>query len=202
MSSAAESASVRVALPSAFSAGNLAPPPFQSPRLALEQWRSARAPSGELALAWSCAGGDASSWSADATELANGKLAELASGTAARLRNRPTPMHVVATTDAGRERTLEGEGALARTFVAFTAGRAHGCFVVCASDADACRDAVRTARVEGELVAPPPPGWALRSLSLAVHHPDGALAGLVALVVAGAALAVLTRPKPKSAFRG
>ena len=92
--------------------------------------------------------------------------------------------------------------ALARTFVAFTPGRAHGCFVVCASDSGACREAVRTAHLEGELVAPPPPGWALRALAFAVHHPDGALAAVLALVLAGAALAVLTRPKPKSAFRG
>lgn len=196
MSSAAE---VRVQIPAGYTAGDLAAPDFtQSPRLSLEQWQSARDGSGEIVLAWGCTSADASSWSADATELAQGKLAELASSTAARMRHRATPMHVVATADDGRTRSLVADGAEtanARTFVAFTAGHAHGCFVACARDA--CKEAAEDAHVEGALVAPPPEGLGLRTLGLAVHHPRGALAVLGAVLVAAAALAILTRPRPR-----
>lgn len=193
------SAEVRVQIPAGYTAGDLGAPDFtQSPRLSLEQWQSARDRSGDIVLAWGCTGADASSWSADATELAQGKLAELASSTAARMRHRATPMHVVATADDGRTRSLAADGsetATAQTFVAFTAGRGHGCFVACA-DAS-CADAAAGARVQGALVAPPPEGLGLRTLGLAVHHPRGALAVLGAVLVAAAALAILTRPRPR-----
>jgi len=202
------SAEVRVQIPAGYAAGDLGAPDFtQSPRLSLEQWQSARAGSGDVVLAWGCTGADASSWSADATELAQGKLAELASSTAARMRHRATPMHVVATAQGGRTRSLAADGsetATAETFVAFTAGRAHGCFVACA-DAS-CADATAGAQVVarggadggvGALVPPPPAGLGLRTLGLAVHHPRGALAVLGAVLVAAAALAILTRPRPR-----
>ncbi|HEY1960040.1 MAG TPA: hypothetical protein VGH28_30735 [Polyangiaceae bacterium] len=195
MSSAAE---IRLSLPAGYAAGDLASPDFsQSPRLALEQWQSARDTSGQIVLAWGCAAAGATSWSADATELAQGKLAELASSTAARMASHATPMHVVATADEGRTRALAVDGdtqnGTARTFVAFTSGRAHGCFVLC-TDAS-CEGAVREARVEGALVPPPSTGLGLRTLGLAVHHPRGALAVLGAVLVAAAAFAIATRPR-------
>jgi len=196
---------VKLVLPSGFSAGDLAAPDLsQSPQLALEQWASARDASGHVALAWGCVAGDASAWNADATEIAQGKLAEIASATAARMRDAPTPMHVTA--DAGFERALvaDGGGARARTFVAFTRGRAHGCFASCVEsgvDSGAACDALVGARLEGALVPAPPPGLALRSLSLAVHHPHGALAALGAVLALGAALAIATRPGKKRPFR-
>jgi hypothetical protein len=194
MSSGAE---LRISLPAGYAAGDLAPPDFsQSPRLSLEQWHGARDASGQIVLAWGCTAADASSWSPDATELAQGKLAELASSTAARMRDRATPMHVVATADEGRTRSLAADGTetgVARTFIAFTSGRAHGCFVTCTTAA--CEKSVADARVEGALVAPPSPGIGLRALGLAVHHPRGALGVLGAILVGAAVLAIATRPK-------
>ena len=199
MSSEADRAELVVQLPNGFSSGELAPPDFsQSPRLSLEQWRSARGPDGHLALAWGCVAGDARSWSPDATELAQGKLAELASGTAARLRDAPSPMHVVSASADGLARELRadaGEGH-ARTFVAFTPGGAHGCFVSCT--APECESAVAGAHLSGTLVAAPPPGLALRSLAFAVHHPHGALAALAAVLALAAAAAIATRPRPRA----
>jgi hypothetical protein len=176
---------------------DLAPPDLsQAPQLNLETWKSARADDGAASLAWGCFAGDASAWSADATDLAQGKLAEIASGTAARMRGAAAPMHVVASARDGRDRTLVADAGIgrARTLVVFTrdAPHAHGCFVACTSDA--CVDAIDETHVTGAIVAPPPPGLALRSLALAVHHPRGALGVLGAIVVCGAALAIVTRP--------
>src|ERR1700729_822780 len=53
----------------------------QSPQLTLESWQSARDSTGDVTLAWGCFSANVTEWSADATELAQGKLAELASGT-------------------------------------------------------------------------------------------------------------------------
>lgn len=184
-----------VVVPPGFSVGDLAPPDLsQSPQLALEQWGAARGASGD-ALAWACIAGDASSWNGDADDIAQGKLAELASSTAARMCGAPTPMHVTSSAHGGLERSLAADDglAVARTFVAFTPARAHGCFVACTQRAG-CGDAVATAHVTGALVSAPPAGFVLRALSLAVHHPHGALAGFGGILVVAAALAVATRP--------
>lgn len=201
--SSPDAAALRVVVPPGFAAARLAPPDLsRSPRLALERWQSA-GPDGRASLAWGCIAGQAPGWNQDATELAQGKLAELASSTAARMLGRSSPMHVTSTSRDGRERALAGDDgareAAARTFVVFTrdgtGARAHGCFVACAGGA--CRDSVGTARVEGALVDAPPAGWVLGSLSLAVHHPKGALAGLGAVLALAVAVAFVTRPRPK-----
>lgn len=207
-----------VALPdgfsSGFSPGDFAAPDLsQSPQLAVEQWESARDASGHVAVAWGCISGDTSSWSPDATELAENKLAEIASGTAARLRGEPTPMHVTRTSGNGngsvdgRDRTLESDGEFsgakdgARTFLAFTRApdRAHGCFVACTSSAaPPCAATLASANLSGAMVDPPGPGIALRSLALVVHHPHVALGALALTVAACSALAIATRPGIKS----
>ncbi len=189
------SAEIRVALPRDFSAASLPPPDLsQAPQLTIERWQSAKDDRGDVVLAWGCIAGDASAWSADATDLAQGKLVEIASGTAARMRGRGSPMHVAAETNAGLDRALaldDGAGR-ARTLLRFTHDRAHGCVVVCTSAS--CEPAVDDAEVAGTFVDAPAPGIALRSLALVVHHPHGALAALGAFLVACAALAIVTRP--------
>ena len=174
--------------------GDLAPIDLsQTPQLALEQWGSARDATGTTVIAWACVGTDVGTWNADVTELANQKLAEIASGTAARMHGSATPMHVVRQSADTRDRTLaadEGDAA-ARTFLVFTDTRAHGCFVSCASH---CGATIDDAKVLGELRDPPPAGAGLRGLSYAVHHPRVAAGALVAAIALAAAFAIATRP--------
>ena len=163
-----------------------------TPSLQIEQWESHKTAS--TSVAWSCISGDTSVWSADATDLAQGKLAEIASATAERMRGSPVPMHVIET--HGRDRTLVADDvdahATARTFLAFTDGRAHGCFVTCVGD---CTEVVTNATLVGELHEPPSPGLLLGGASWMVHHPRHAeaLGGL--LLLGAAAAAILTRPR-------
>ncbi|HEX4517573.1 MAG TPA: hypothetical protein VH054_28710, partial [Polyangiaceae bacterium] len=179
----------------------------QTPQLALEQWGSARAATGETTIAWACVGTDVATWNGDVTELANQKLAEIASGTAARMHGSATPMHVVRQSADARDRTLaadEGDAAAARTFLVFTPrnseARAHGCFVACVEDFGAqrrslndCGRTIDDARVAGELRDPPHAGAGLRALSYAVHHPRVAAGALLATIAVAAAFAIATR---------
>jgi hypothetical protein len=216
MSSEAE---VRVSVPSAPGAGiedppqagrqpeghsiaDFAPPDLaQSPQLTIEQWESRAGDQGDV-LVWGCVRGAAREWSRDATDVAQGKLAELASSTVARMRAEPTPMHVTASAHDGRERSLAADGratAQARTFVAFTPGKAHGCFVACVPHDEpehrrSCNDSgLADVALTGDLGEPPPPGMVLQSLAFVVHHPHKALGMLGATLVFGAALAIATR---------
>ena len=197
MSSGAESARLVVSI-EGLSPGDLPAPDFSAtPQVTIEGWQSARDATGNV-MAWACIRGDTSAWSDDATEVAESKLIELASGTAARLRGSPAPMHVVAS--VGRGRTLQvddGTFGRARTFVAFSRDpdRVYGCFVTCI--APSCDAAQNAAIIEGASVEPPPPGVVLRSLGFVVHHPHAALAMLAATLIALAMLAILTR---KNAF--
>jgi hypothetical protein len=169
--------------------GDLAPIDLsQTPQLTLEQWGSARDGSGKTTIAWACIGTDVSTWNADVTELANQKLAELASGTAARMHGSATPMHVVSTMDRARTLQADEGAAHARTFLVFSESRAHGCFVACADDANV------DARIVGDAREPPPAGVGLRALSYAVHHPRVAAGALAATILFAAALAIATRP--------
>ena len=165
----------------------------QTPQLALEQWGSARDAGGKTTIAWACVGADVGTWNADVTELANQKLAEIASGTAARMHGSPTPMHLVR--ENVRDRTFfsddEGIAASARTFLVFTPERAHGCFVACSSD---CGSTIEDAKIVGDLREPPPAGVSLRAISYAVHHPRVAAGAIGAAVVVAAAVAIATRP--------
>jgi hypothetical protein len=163
-----------------------APDLSQSSRLSLERWDSTE----HVTVA--CIAADVGQWSTDATEVAQGKLTELASGTLERMRGEPTPMHTTATAHGGRERTLQGDQAPqahARTYLTFSDGQAHGCFVACDLPCAELEQAPLAMR------EPPPPGLALRSLGYAIHHPHGAGAMLGALLVALAALAIVTRPR-------
>ncbi len=187
---------VTVTIPSGFTSASVAPPDLtQSPQLSLEQWDAARDANGN-SLIWACVSAETSVWNADATELAQDKLAELASKYAAKT------MHGVRASRDGRDRTLASDDAqaTARTMLAFTADRAHACFVTCT--APPCAGAVENANVSGPTVDPPHPGLALGALSYAVHHPHQALAGFGGLVVLAATLAIATRPgKPKKTKR-
>ena len=176
---------VLVTVPPGFTRdGELAPIDLtQTPQLALEQWGSARDPAGATTIAWACVGTDVGTWNADVTELANQKLAEIASGTAARMHGSATPMHVARQSVDTRDRTLaadEGDAA-ARTFLVFTEAprnkMAHGCFVACARD---CGRTIDEAKVTGELREAPAAGAGLRALSYAVHHPRVAAGALLA----------------------
>lgn len=196
MTSAADrGAEIRIALPRDFSAASLPPPDLaQAPQLSIETWQSATDTHGDVVLAWGCIAGETREWSRDATDLAQGKLVEIASGTAARMRGRASPMHVTSETNAGLDRALaldDGAG-YAHTMLRFTRDRAHGCFAVCTSAS--CESTARDAEPAGTFVDAPAPGIALRSLALVVHHPHGALAALGAVLVSCAMLAVLTRP--------
>lgn len=200
---------LRVTLPDGSTPGALPPPDLtQAPRLTLEQWASASS-DGAIVLAWGCVRGDVSQWSDDASELAQGKLVELAQGTLGRMGSPSPGLHVVATATEGKvlEQTLQSDGAArARAFVAFTRdpGQAHACVVVCA-DTTRCDRAVTDASVSwsgGELSPPPRAGLGLRALSAAVHHPHAALGVLVGAVFFAAVLAVATRPRPKRPDRG
>jgi hypothetical protein len=174
--------------------GDLAPIDLtQTPQLSLEQWGSARDVTGANTIAWACVGTDVGTWNADVTELANQKLAEIASGTAARMHGSATPMHDVRHSEDARDRTLaadEGDAA-ARTFLVFTDARAHGCFVACSNH---CGNTIDDARVAGELRDPPSAGSGLRALSYAVHHPRVAAGALLGAIALAAALAITTRP--------
>lgn len=178
--------------------GVAAPDLSQSPSLRVEQWESHHTPS--RSVAWSCIGGDTSVWSPDATDLAQSKLAEIASATSERMRGTPTPMHVTETRADGRERTLTADDAdahaTARTLLAFTEGRAHGCFVTCVGDG--CGEVVANAALVGEVRAPPSPGVVLGGIGWMVHHPQRTemLAGV--LLLGAAALAIVTRPRPRT----
>ncbi len=186
-----------VVVPSGFTRdGDLAPIDLsQTPQLALEQWGSARDATRTTTIAWACVGTDVSTWNADVTELANQKLAEIASGTAARMHGAATPMHVVQQSADARDRTLaadEGDAA-ARTFLVFTDARAHGCFVACAEDSGDCGRTITDAHMTGELRDPPHAGAGLRALSYAVHHPRVAAGALLVTIAVAAALAIATR---------
>lgn len=198
--SSPEPAEIVVAVPPGYTRdGDLAPIDLsQTPQLTLEQWGSARDPAGKTTIAWACIGTDVGTWNADVGELANQKLVEIASGTAARMHGSATPMHLV------RDHTFaadEGDAA-ARTFLVFTQrngdARAHGCFVSCASD---CGSAIDDAKVVGELRDPPPAGAGLRTLSYAVHHPRVAAGALLATIALAAALAIVKRPGKSKPFR-
>ncbi len=167
----------------------------QSPQLTLESWESAHDGSGHITLAWGCFSAKMTEWSADATELAQGKLADIASGTTAKMRGSAAPMHVTQNQNDGLDRLLacDDEGACsARTMVLFTDAHVHGCFVACANHE--CESAVASAHASSSTAAPPSPGIALRSLAFVVHHPHGALSLVSLLVLTCAALAIVTRP--------
>jgi len=184
-----------VSVPNGFTPSDAAPPDLtQSPQLAVEQWESARDGSGAT-LVWGCIGADVSAWNADATELAQDKLVELASKTPGKA------LHAVRTSADGRQRALASEDSLAtaRTLLAFTPDRAHACIAACT--APECTDAVARATIAGGTVDPPAPGLALSTLSYAVHHPHQALAGLGGLLFLAAALAIATRPGKRKTKR-
>lgn len=177
-----------VPAPSGFTRADVAAPDLtQSPQLSVEQWASARDASGGT-LVWGCIAADATAWNADATELAQDKLTELAA------KNTAKAMHTVRTAQEGRDRALASDDAraTARTILAFTPDRVHACVVACTSPE--CASAVEVAKISGATVDPPPPGVALGALSYAVHHPHQSLAALGGLVVLAAALAIATRP--------
>jgi hypothetical protein len=162
--------------------------------LTLEQW------DGNASAIWGCVGADVGGWSDDATEIVQGKLIELASSTAERLRGAPTPMHATHVTADGRDRTLDADdgsaNAHARTFLVFTDGQVHGCFLTCVGPR--CDSKVVTdALVEGSLRDAPPPGIVLGTLGAVVHHPHAALASIGALILVAAALAIARRPKKR-----
>ena len=165
----------------------VSPPELQSGRLTLERWQSE---GGETS---GCLRGDVAQWSTDATDVAQGKLIELASHSAEVMRGAPTPMHVTASAHDGRERTLRADDddthAHASTYLVFTPGEVHGCFVACVDSAPSCRVAL-----PGDLNRePPPPGVALRSVALVIHHPRGALAGVGVFLLLAAVVAIVTR---------
>ncbi len=179
-----------------WAARELAPPDLsQSARLTLEQW--AAATDKDTSVAWGCVGADAGSWSRDATEVAQQKLAELASSTSARMRGEATPMHVTASAQDGRVRSLfadnQAAASQARTFVTFTEGRVHGCFVACVGNG--CDDVVVSSSVTGDLRDPPPPGLALGSVGFVIHHPHAALGIFSTALVLASVVAVVTRPR-------
>ena len=191
MTWAVSAVSVRVALDGGAA---LAPPDLsQSARLTLEQW------DGNASAVWGCVGADVGGWSDDATEIVQGKLIELASSTAERLRGVPTPMHATHVTADGRDRTLDADDgsayAHARTFLVFTDGQVHGCFLTCVGPQ--CDTVVTDALVEGSLRDAPPPGIVLGTLGAVVHHPHAALASIGALILVAAALAIARRPKKR-----
>jgi len=191
---------VFVSVPPGFTRdGDLAPIDLsQTPQLTLEQWGSARDLAGKTTIAWACIGTDVSTWNADVSELANQKLVEIASGTAARMHGSATPMHLVRSHDGGSTYVSDEGDAAARTFLVFTDARAHGCFVSCSS---ACGSAIDDAKVVGELREPPPAGAGLRTLSYAVHHPRVAAGALLATIALAAALAIVKRPGKSKPFR-
>jgi len=188
-------------------AGTAKPTPpdlSQSPRLTIEQWASEET---DHMATWGCVGGATDNWSQDATDVAQGKLAELVSGTIARSRAEPTPLHVTAAIHEGRERTLTADDAHvvanARTFVAFTQGRAHGCFVACTSTrTGSCDDVVASALLVGEMREPPPTGIVLGSLAFVIHRPHVALGMFGGVLLAAAVLAIVTRPRRRKHARG
>ena len=188
-------ADLEVKVPAGFTRdGDLEPIDLsQTPQLALEQWGSARDASGKTTIAWACVATDVGTWNADVSELANQKLVEIASGTAARMHGSPTPMHLVH--ENVRDRTFfsddEATAAAARTFLVFTPERAHGCFVACASP---CGQTIDDARIVGDLREPPPASASLRAISYAVHHPRVAAGAVGAAVIFAAAVAIATRP--------
>ncbi len=194
----------------------------QSPQLALVDWRAWSAgPSGAAPrfagpaarLVVGCFSTPTQTWTPEAEPIALAKIAQVASGTALRL----TQMGGVGgVTAPGTERTereglvvsqrLAGSSAEARvairTFLGFEPDLLVACFAMCVDpvgvDAPRCEAAVDEARLVGPLVSPPPTGPGLALTMAGVHHPRTSAGILAALVALGAALAVVTRKRPRS----
>jgi hypothetical protein len=82
--------------------------------------------------------------------------------------------------------------------LAFTAdARVVACAAAC-TDRAACGAAVRSARFDGALGAPPGPGPSLAIALSAVHHPDAAIALGAAIALVASWLLVWRRPKSRS----
>jgi hypothetical protein len=152
-----------------------------------------------------CLGGDLATWSDEAAPLVLEWLASLAGRVAGRLD--PALRFGAARGDRvarGWGESFQAAGSpsgetVARTVLGFTrdAGgtRLHGCVLVCAPADRACTDAATRATATG--FAPPPAPDAVATVVVSgVHHPRVVAAGTVALLIALAAAAVVTRPRP------
>jgi hypothetical protein len=171
--------------------------------LAVDRWSSWRPPDGggpvEVA---GCFGVDLSAWTDEATGFAQGQLAAMVAGVAARL-DPSTSLHVVRTERSGHvaEQAFaagdETNGpVVARTFLGFASldpPRLHGCFVLCAPSSGECQQSVTAAKGTGFTEAPSA-SLPLRAVVTGVHHPKAvATLGVLLFLVAGA-VAVWTRP--------
>ncbi len=192
---------VRLAPPPEWTQDEAFGPPdlSQTPQLITAQWRAWTRDRAELVAA--CFEARLGTWSPEMEPLALERLASLAAATVRRTEP-DAPLHVTATTreaDVAMQ-SLDGAGASARTWLAFTRTgddgyAALGCMASCAHGP--CEAIVAQARLVGPRVPPPPLSLPLRALLALVHHPRAtALASATFAFLVGA-LAVATRRRPR-----
>jgi hypothetical protein len=170
----------------------------------VESWSAWRAPLDDAPhVIGGCVGLDVSTWTDEATPIAEGRLAGMAQSTLTRL-DLPDALTVIRE-DRGAVVAQEWLGqdgvASARTFLGFTsrAGQPHleGCFIVCAPHTRPCADAMSLASPTSAFVPPPATSAPLRAVVFAVHHSRAVATCGIALFFVAGVLAVWTRPRPR-----
>jgi hypothetical protein len=201
---------VRATLPSSWRPFELEPPPLSAAVDArVDSWTAVRDATGMPAFAAGCVATRIPGWVEDLRPSAEARVTALAATAASRLLRRAT--HVAAERDGllslrgpqGEASTVDG---FARTFLGFDESRLYACVAVCASrydrtgtgaDANECARVMVGARLEGSR-APPGPSPILAGISTAVHHPRHTLLIVLGLVLLVAALAIVTRKRPRA----
>jgi hypothetical protein len=198
---------VRFTPPSGWHTAKLPPPLLgDGSPVTLDHWEAYGAPDGETGTAVSaCFGVSLGQWADEATPIADERLDSAAIGTAVRI-DPSLALHFVGESRQGavRERVLAEHdspehGAMAKTFLGFEEqdgrSRLEACFVLCASRASACADAIDHLPAPEGFVPPPPPGLLLRSVVFGVHHPRGIATSAVVIFVVLSLVAIHTRPR-------
>jgi hypothetical protein len=181
----------------------------QSRQVRVKTWNAwGPAAASDVRLVAACLSAEADTWTPEAERIALDKVAQSASSTALRVSGmgalRPTSTDHDGTAAAIVSQHLEGTGdatgaALAKTFLAFAPHQIVGCFALCVDPHHdlACRASVEQARLTGDFTPPPNTSASLRLLLAAVHHPQVAEGVLAGLALAGAALTLATRRRPR-----
>lgn len=192
-------------LPSGVSEGAVAAPNLErTASVRVEQWDARCLEASCKAQAvLACFRADAGTWSDEVGAIAEDKLVETASNAAFRARGEGA-LRVTGESNEGaaHARELEGDGLAGKTLLGFSDGAVHACFALCVGargSRPGCAESVQNAHFSRPISGPPETSLALRAVSLAVHHPRHALAGLSLTLALWGVLAIVKRPRRRRA---
>jgi hypothetical protein len=171
------------------------------------QWEATRSDATDTTLLLGCIATPIPGWVEDMRATVDARTVALMHVTAERMTHEPLEV-LGERPDFQLRRAGAGDGPAdllagsARTFVGWDDGGVVTCFAVCVrahrpQGDQSCDTHVRGATLQGSH-APPPPGLVLGTVTWGVHHPSTAVAWGGALTLAFAALAVVSRRKPRS----